>query len=114
TNITSLKISGTHQFNQEINYHVVTPLRSSKRIDKDEAFGAIEEDVSGQSMLYLKITGTTSDYQVSYDKQEVKKKIAADIKKELQELKDAFKNKGIKKEKAVELEEDEYFDWDDH
>lgn len=114
TNVTSLRISGAHKFNQEINYQVVTPLRSSKKIDKDEAFGAIEEDVSGQSMLYLKITGTTSDYTVSYDKEEVKKKIASDLKKELAELKEAFKNKGLKKEKTVELEEDEYFDWDDH
>ncbi len=113
SNITWLKISGTHTFDQHIDYKIVTPLRSQKKIDKDEAFGAIEE-VGGQSLLYLKITGTASDYKVSYDKTEVKKKIVADLKKEVDELKAAFKNKGEKEKKTIELEEDDYFDWENN
>ena len=42
----------------------------------------------------------------------MKKKIISDLKKEVQELKDAFKLKGKKKKKELELEKDEYFDWD--
>ena len=45
------------------------------------------------------------------DKEAVKKKIASDFKKEVQELKDAFKQKGKKKKKELELSEEE-FDWD--
>ena len=61
--------------------------------------------------MFLKITGTTDDYRVSYDTQAVRKKIAADLKREVKELKDAFKNKGTKEKKELELQKDEYFDW---
>ena len=64
--------------------------------------------------LLLKITGTTDDYRVSYDTEAVKKKIAVDLKNEVKELREVFKNKGTKKKKELELEEDEYFDWDDN
>ena len=37
----------------------------------------------------------------------------ADLKKEVQELKDAIKNKGEGPKETVGLNEDEYFDWDD-
>ena len=112
SNITDIKITGTHTFDQQIDYKVVAPLRSQRKIDKDEAFGAIEEDDSGRSMLFLKIVGTTSDYRVMYDKESVKKKVVSDLKKEVKELKDAFKNKGLDEQKTIELEEDDYFDWD--
>jgi hypothetical protein len=112
SNLTTIQISGTHTFDQHINYRVVAPLRTRKKIDPDEAFGAIEQDNKGQSRLFLKIIGTTEDYEVTYDKEAVKKKIASDLKKEVQELKDAFKLKGQKKKKELELKKDEYFDWE--
>jgi hypothetical protein len=59
----------------------------------------------------LKITGTTDDYRVQYDTESVKKKIASDLKKEVQELKDIFNNK--KKKKVITLSTEE-FDWDDN
>jgi hypothetical protein len=108
SNVTSLKISGTHTFDQIIDYRIVTPLRRRK-IDPDAA-GAMEES-AGQTKLFLKITGTTDEYKVAYDTEAVKKKIANDIKNEVKELKEAFKTKGKKQQKEVELEKDEYFDW---
>ena len=36
----------------------------------------------------------------------------SDLKKEVKELKEAFQLKGKKKKKELELEKDEYFDWD--
>lgn len=113
SNVTDIKISGTHTFDRKIDYRVIAPLRSRAKIDPDEAFGAIEEDTEGRSMLYLKIIGTTDDYKIVYDKEGVKQKIASDLKKEIQELKDAFKNKGLDKNKTIELEEDDYFDWEE-
>lgn len=112
TNLTTIQLSGTHTFDQRIDYRVVTPLRNKKKIDPDAAFGAIEQDTKGQSKLFLKITGTTNNYDVAYDKEAVKKKISSDIKREIQELKEAFKLKGKKKKKELVLEKDNYFDWD--
>jgi AsmA-like C-terminal region len=111
SNVTSLKISGTHTFDQHIDYHIVTPLRK-RQISDTEELNAIEDEGSGRTNLLLKITGTTDNYKVSYDTKAVKKKIAADLKNEVKELKDAFKNKGTKQKKEVELEKDDYFDWD--
>ncbi len=112
SNATTIQLSGTHTFDQHINYRVVAPLRSKKKIDPDEAFGAIEDTGKGQTRVFLKITGTTDDYKVSYDQEAVKKKIVSDLKKEVKELKEAFQLKGKKKKKELELEKDEYFDWD--
>ncbi|MBK7650593.1 MAG: hypothetical protein IPJ20_07400 [Flammeovirgaceae bacterium] len=111
TNVTTIQVSGTHQFDQHIDYRVIAPLRNKNKIDPDEAFGAVEEDGTGKAKIFLKITGTTDKYEVSYDKAAVKKKIVSDLKKEVQELKDAFKLKGQKKKKELELT-DEEFDWD--
>ncbi|MEY4931535.1 MAG: hypothetical protein RI909_2259 [Bacteroidota bacterium] len=111
SNATDIRLSGTHTFDQHIDYRVVAPLRNKKKIDSDEAFGAIEDDGSGKPKIFLKITGTTDKYEVSLDKDAVKKKIASDLKKEVQELKDAFKQKGIKKKKELELSTEE-FDWE--
>lgn len=109
SNVTNIAISGTHTFDQRIDYRLISPLRR-KRPDP-EAVAAIEEDAHGNSRLFLKITGTTDNYRVAYDTEAVKKKIVSDLKKEVQELKDAFKSKGKKKEKELELSKEEYFDW---
>lgn len=111
SNLSTFQLSGTHTFDQHIDYHIVAPLRNKKKIDKDEAFGAIEEDGSGKTKLFIKITGTTDKYEVSLDKKELKKKIISDLKKEVKELKDAFKSKGQQKKKEIELQKDDYFDW---
>jgi len=112
SNVTTIQVSGTHTFDQHIDYRVIAPLRNKKKIDPDEAFGAIEEDGTGKSKLFLKITGTTDQYDISYDKAAVKKKIANDLKKEVKELRDAFKLKGQKKKKELELTEEEFEDWE--
>lgn len=111
TNLTSLTLSGTHTFDQQIAYRIMTPLRRKKITDPD-ALEAIEHDPKGGPKLFLKITGTTDDYKIAYDGEAVRKKIATDLKKEVKELKDAFRSKGKQKQKEVELQKDDYFDWD--
>jgi hypothetical protein len=111
SNVSDLTISGTHTFDQHIDYRVVTPLRK-KKIKDAEAQLAIEEDPRGGPKLFLKIVGTTDDYKISYDTEAVKRKIVNDFKREVKELKDAFKTKGKQKQKEVELQKDDYFDWD--
>jgi hypothetical protein len=110
TNVTNIRISGTHTLDQRIDYRVVAPLRSYKKINLGEAGNAVENE-EGQSRLYLKVVGTADDYRVVYDTESVKKKIANDLKQEVKELKEAFQTKGKQKEKTLELEEDDYFDW---
>ena len=112
SNATTFQLSGTHTFDQIIDYRVIAPLRNKKKIDPDEAFGAIEEDKTGKAKIFLKIIGTTDDFNVSYDKTALKKKLGNDMKQEVQELKDAFRLKGKKKKKELELEKDNYFDWE--
>jgi hypothetical protein len=107
-------ISGTHTFDQNIDYRVIIPLKTWLGDKNDPAFGAVEEDEFGKSKLFLRIVGTTSDYKIVYDKEGVKNKIVADLKKEVQELKNAIKNKGVEEKATVELDEDEYFDWEEN
>jgi hypothetical protein len=111
SNVTDISISGTHSFSQQIDYRLVTPLRKKKPRDS-EAQLAIEEDPRTGPKLFLKITGTTENYKIAYDTEAVKKKIVSDFKREVKELKDAFKHKGKQKQKEVELQKDDYFDWD--
>ncbi len=112
SNASNITLSGTHSLDQTIDYRVIAPLRNKKKIDPDEAFGAIEETSGGQTRIFLKIIGTTDNYEVKFDKEATKKKIISDLKKEVKELKDAFQSRGAKKKKEVELEKDEYFDWE--
>lgn len=111
SNVTDIKISGRHTFDQRIDYRLITPLRP-KRVVGAAADGAWEQDNQGNSRLFLKIVGTTDDYRILYDTEAVKKKIAKDLKEEVQELKDAFKSRSKKEEKEVELSKEEYFDWE--
>jgi len=113
SNITEITFSGTHTFKQQIDYRVAVPFRLKKRKNRDEFFGAIEEDKSGQTLLFLKIQGSTENYDIFYDTESVKRKIVADLKKEVEELKQAFRKRGEKKQESLGLNEDEYFDWDD-
>lgn len=110
SNVTNIKISGTHTFDQLIDYRIVTPLRP-KRVIEADADGAWDRDSQGNSRLFLKIVGTTDNYRVAYDTEAVKKKIVDDIKREVVEIKDAFKPKSKREEKELELSEDDYFDW---
>ncbi len=111
SNVTTIAIKGTHTFDQHIDYQLRVPLRTMSKKDKDEAFGAIEDDGVGKSKLFLTIKGTTEDYIIAYDTKAVRLKIKDDIKKERQELKEVFENKGKEKKKVKELNEDEYFDF---
>lgn len=111
SNVSNITIGGTHSFDQHIDYRVVAPLNNRNKVDKDAAFGSIETSQTGKTKIFLKITGTTDNYKISYDKSAVKKEIISDLKREVQQLKDAFRKKGKKKKQEVELEEEDYFDW---
>ncbi len=111
SNISTIQVRGTHTFDQKIDYYVKVPLRTFSKRDRDEAFGAIEDTGNGGANLFLTIKGTTDEYSINYDSKAVKQKIKEDIKKEGQELREVFQNKGRKETEDVELNENEYFDF---
>ena len=114
SNLTDIQVSGRHTFDQHIDYHVVAPFSGKKKINKAEAGSALESDRWGKTKLYLKITGTTDNYQIGYDVDAVKQKIASEIKNEVKSFKESFKTREKTKTKKAELSEDEYFDWDNN
>jgi uncharacterized protein involved in outer membrane biogenesis len=115
SSLRDLTVSGTHGFDQKINYRLKVPIAKPKATDKDERFGAIEQDASGKLYLYLTITGTTDNMKIQYDKKAVTGKISERFKAEKEELKQLFKFKSDSlkiKPKKIELEENNYFDFD--
>jgi hypothetical protein len=112
SNAYHIYVSGVHTFDQDIDYHFKIPLDQFRRPDRDSRYGEIADSGSGPPSLFLSMQGTAKDYEVSFDSNAVKDKIKTDLKEEGNELKDMFKKKKAKEKKEVELEEDEYFDFD--
>jgi len=113
TNISDISISGSHAFDQQIDYHVAVPIMLILNNGKRKRFA---EDAVDGGKLFLKVSGTTSDYKISYDTKALKKEIGNEITNEGAEWKEILKNKGIKESgQKVEpaLEEEEYFDFDE-
>ncbi len=112
--VPTVSISGQHTFDQQMDYKIKLPLFSGQRPDKDAAFGVVASDPgSGNSSLFLTLKGKESDFKIAYDDERVRQKIKADLKQEGQELKDLLRGKKTQdKEKKVELQEGEYFDFD--
>ena len=110
SNVNTIAVNGTHTFDQDISYRLKVPIKSSKK-DKDEYFGALEDDGLNTN-LFLKITGTTTDYQVIYDKAAVKDKIKQDLREEKWEFRKAAQNKGAD-ENTQELDEEDFFDFEE-
>jgi hypothetical protein len=114
SNVTTIQLSGRHTFDQKIDYRIVAPLRNRRQINVTEAGEAYQKDISGRMKVYFKITGTTDNYKVAYDTEAAKQKLVKNLKEEFDELKDAFNDKDRKKKKQLELEKDDYFEWDNN
>ncbi len=113
TNISDISISGSHTFDQQIDYHVSVPIMLILNNAKKNRFA--EDAIDGGNLL-LKVSGTTSDYKISYDTKAFVYEIKSEIANEGAEWKEILKNKGMKEpdQKAEPaLEEEEYFDFDE-
>jgi hypothetical protein len=115
SNVSDISISGTHTFDNFMDYKLSIPLKNLKKpkVDKDASFGAIEEDNKKGSTLFLTIKGTADDYKIGYDTKRTKTKIQEDLKKEKQEFKNIFKKKEEDVQQTVKPKQDEFFDFDD-
>lgn len=93
SNALDLTISGTHTFNNEIDYRFKVLMsdvlwRKAKKNKKENSeFGYIEDDGLGRTTLFLHMTGTIDDYKISYDTKGLKESWAEDLKKEKTTLK---------------------------
>jgi len=93
SNAINITGSGTHTFDNKIDYHLKILLsellakKAKKAKKENEEFGIVEDDSLGRTSLYVHITGTVDRPIFKYDKKKVKKKIKNDIKKEKNNIK---------------------------
>ncbi len=97
SNALDLTISGTHTFDNKIDYRFKVLMsdvlwRKAKKNKKENSeFGYIEDDGLGRTTLFLHMTGTVDDYSISYDTKGLKESWKEDIKKEGNTLKKILK-----------------------
>ena len=120
SNAINLNVFGTHTFDNKIDYHLkilISELlkRKSKKLG-DEKFGEIEDDGSGKNVLFLRMYGNIENPKFAYDKQQLKNKIKADLKKEKtlvnDVLKDEFKSWFKKDQEFKESIIEEQQEWE--
>ncbi|MCB0403018.1 MAG: hypothetical protein KDD41_13100 [Flavobacteriales bacterium] len=86
-------LSGTHTFDNQIDYRFKLLLNDvlwgkAKRKKKEiTEFGYIADDGLGKTTLFLKMTGTVDDYNISYDTKGLKESWGENLKKEKNTLK---------------------------
>ena len=93
----SVFISGTHSFNNDIDYQIKLLLseliskKARKRNTNLDKQLLIEDDGLGRTTLYLKMDGTVDNPNIYFDKIKIKEKIKSEVKKESNEIKTIIK-----------------------
>jgi len=93
SNVINILGSGTHSFDNKINYHLqilmsellANKAKMAKKENKE--FSIIEDDGLGKTKIFILITGTAYEPIFKYDRKEVAKKIVTDLVKEKLNLK---------------------------
>ena len=91
-------ISGTHHFNQEIDYSIKLLLSEilsnklrTKNNDIDQQFGEIKEQEETFTTLYLKMTGTSNEIKTSFDGLRLQEELEKEINTEIEIISDIIK-----------------------
>ncbi|MBA3647761.1 MAG: hypothetical protein H0W62_04295 [Chitinophagales bacterium] len=95
TNALNLQLSGTHSFENDIDYKVqlnLLKLLTTKFRKSSLTVDDAEQNTQGFLNLYLTMAGKAGNPLIRYDKQKVKEEIAQDLHKEKNNLKDALNN----------------------
>ncbi|HRG59587.1 MAG TPA: AsmA-like C-terminal region-containing protein [Bacteroidia bacterium] len=93
----NLYCSGTHDFDNNIDYHfkvTLNELLSKKRrreVPKNSEFDEMEEDEKGKTTLFISMTGNMDNPKIKFDKKELKKFVKDEIKNEKQTVKQLLK-----------------------
>jgi VCBS repeat-containing protein len=86
-------MSGTHTFNNEIDYHFKVLMsdilfnKAKKAKKENDEFGVVEDDKSGKTSLFISMTGTVDEPVIKYDKQGAKQNLKENITEEKHTLK---------------------------
>jgi hypothetical protein len=110
----NLYCSGTHDFDNNIDYHfkvTLSELLSKKRkreVPKNNEFDEIEDDEQGKSTLFISMTGNIDHPKIKFDKKELKQFVKDEIKNEKQTVKQLLKDEfGLfKKDKSLKEKEE--------
>lgn len=122
SNLLSLRVGGTHTFNNDIDYSLVLNLKNllAAKFKKNKTTQEdYVNDAKGGINLYIRMTGTVDNPVISYDRESVKDKIKSDFKDEKQEFKNLFKKEEKSEFEKNELkfeelkEEDKFLEWED-
>lgn len=120
SNLSDIRISGTHTFNNHIDYRFDVPMRSihlrsakarKRAARRKQHFGEVAPDDAAPTKLFLRAQGTVDDYKISYDLPAAKTQLKENLAKEKKELKQVLRDK--RKTSTYELElSDEYFEFE--
>lgn len=93
SNAIDITASGTHTFNNDINYHLqllwsdVLWKKAKSAKKENNEFGEVMDDGLGRTKLFIAITGTVDNPRFKYDSAGLTTKLKEDIKTEKQNLK---------------------------
>ena len=88
-----ITLSGTHQFNQDIDYRVSLRMseflarRPGKKKELDEELKYVENDPENNRKVFLRIYGNMDNIKYKFDRVSAREKIKQDLKNEKQNLK---------------------------
>ena len=116
SNVLNLDLSGTHSFNNEINYLVKLRLGDVlfAKSDREPGNSEFEEHLTiskrdDDHRIPVSIKGTVDQPEISIDPGALGDALEKDLKKQKEELKDIFKKEEPKKKKGTGMT----FEWDD-
>ncbi|MPM07963.1 hypothetical protein SDC9_54274 [bioreactor metagenome] len=92
SNVMNLKVTGTHSFDNNIEYHLEVKFSDVKKKNEkshpEDEYGYVVDDGVGDPTLFILITGTVDDPQYKQlDKKAMQEKVKQDLKTEKQNLK---------------------------
>lgn len=93
----SISGSGTHTFDNMIDYHIRVRLsdimanKAKRQKRENESFGEVADDGSGGLNLFLSMKGPMDNPKVSYDSKGAREKRKDDIRKEKENLRNIFR-----------------------
>lgn len=90
SNAFELTASGTHSFDNIVDYHLaflLSQIVGKKVKEQNTEFGTIEDDGLGRSKLFISMKGPAADPKISFDRRKTEEKIETSIKDEKTNLK---------------------------
>jgi hypothetical protein len=113
SSLTRIQVAGTHTFDGKIDYHLTVPLADFR----EEKEGGLPEVVTANALaginLFLKLSGDTQNYTISYDAGALKERLKKGLKEQGKALMDIITGEyEEQQQKPQALEKDDYFAFD--